>query len=34
MQASTTENNIASIKVLEKLGFSLKESGVKGKLNP
>ena len=29
IRASTTENNIASIKVLEKLGFSLKESGVK-----
>ena len=29
MQASTTENNIASMKVLEKLGFSLRESGIK-----
>ena len=29
IQASTTENNIASMKVLEKLGFSLKENGIK-----
>ena len=29
IQASTTENNIASMKVLEKLGFSLRESGIK-----
>ena len=32
IQASTTENNIASIKVLDKLGFSLKERGVKENL--
>ena len=29
IQASPTEDNIASIRVLEKLGFYLKESGVK-----
>ena len=29
IQASTTENNIASMKVLEKLGFSLREDGIK-----
>ena len=29
IQASTTENNSASMKVLEKLGFSLRESGIK-----
>ena len=29
IQASTTENNIASMKVLEKIGFSLREDGIK-----
>ena len=29
MQASTTENNIASMKVLKKIGFSLREDGIK-----
>jgi RimJ/RimL family protein N-acetyltransferase len=29
MQASTTENNIASMKVLEKIGFSLREGEIK-----
>ena len=29
IQASTTENNVASMKVLEKIGFSLREGGIK-----
>ena len=29
IQASTTEKNIASMKVLEKIGFSLREDGIK-----
>ena len=29
IQASTTENNMASMKVLEKIGFSLREDGIK-----
>ena len=29
IQASTTENNVASMKVLEKMGFFLREGGIK-----